>query len=62
MASVNASGSASDPLIAAAPNFTSSPVRLPNKNMFNGAVDAVTRPPRKPIKRRHLSAPVENLN
>jgi hypothetical protein len=46
----------------AAPYSTRAPVRSPNNNIFNGCVAAVTRAPRKPIKSRHLSPPVENLN
>ena len=44
------------------PNDTSSSVRSPNNNIFNGAVDAVTSAPTKPIKSRNLSVAVENLN
>jgi hypothetical protein len=63
MASKNATELASDPfLFLSNPYLTSSPVSSPNNNIFNGAVDAVTRAPRKPIKSRHLSATVENLN
>jgi len=63
MASKNASESAFDAFtFLSNPYLTSSPVRSPNNNIFNGAVDAVTRAPRKPTKSRHLSVPVENLN
>jgi hypothetical protein len=41
---------------------TSAPVSSPNNNIFNGAIDAVTRAPIIPMKSRNLSAPVENLN
>jgi hypothetical protein len=61
--SKNASVSADDAfMIIAAPNLTSSPVSSPNNNIFNGVVVAVTRAPIKPIKSRHLSGVVENLN
>jgi hypothetical protein len=63
MASLNLSSSARVLFICFnIPYSTSSPVRSPNNNIFNGAVDEVTRAPTVPIKSSHLSAHVENLN
>jgi hypothetical protein len=61
-ASMNEFLSGFDPLRMPVAYATISPLSSPNNHILSGDVAPVARAPRKPIKSRSLSTPVENRN